>query len=48
MVKIKNYEEKLNQKNATDVLENRVKNFEKEDNVKVLDVAELIANAAEL
>ena len=25
-----------------------VKNFEKEDNVKVLDVAELIANAAEL
>ncbi|MDC1266869.1 (Fe-S)-binding protein, partial [Crocinitomicaceae bacterium] len=25
-----------------------VKNFEKEDNIKVLDVAELIANAAEL
>ena len=25
-----------------------VKNFEKEDDVKVLDVAELIANAAEL
>ena len=25
-----------------------VKNFEKEDKIKVLDVAELIANAAEL